>query len=134
VIVAPQNDAIIVDSEALLRRLHPNWIVPGDRDRMRISSAAFKDEQLSVQFQSLLLQQGRPVADALKEHPDNSLCSVTAGLARDLGQAVVYDTQPPHDPAHGLVLGKKTKSIANRFAREARWVIPSAAPLISDRG
>lgn len=132
-IAAPHNDASIVDSEVLLRRLHPNWIVPGDGDRMRISSAAFKDEELSVQFESLLRRQGRPVEDALTGYPDYSLSSITARLARELGQRVVYDIQPPNDPAHGLVLGKKTKSVANRFAREARWVVPSEAPLISDR-
>jgi hypothetical protein len=129
----PQNDSSIVDSEVLLRRLQPDWIVPGDRDRMRISSAAFKHHELSVQFESLLKRQGRPVEDALKDYPGSSLCSITAGLARELGQGVVYDTEPPHDPAHGLVLGKKTKSVANQFAREAKWVVPAEAPLISDR-
>ena len=100
---------------------------------MKISSAAFKHDELSVQIESLLRQQGRPVEDALKGYPDNSLCSITAGLARELGQGVVYDTEPPNHRAHGLVLGQKTKSVANRFAREAKWVVPSEAPLISDR-
>ena len=129
----PQNDPGIADSEVLLRRLQPDWIVPGDRERMRISSAAFKHEELSVLFESLLKRQGRPVEDALRGHPNDSLCSITAGLARKLGQRVVHDTEPPNDPAHGLVLGKKTKSAANRFAREARWVIPQEAPLVSSR-
>ena len=97
---------------------------------MRIASAAFKDPRLSVSFESLLREQGRKVEDALTGHPDNSLCSITAGLARERGQSVVYDTEPPHDSAHGLVLGKKTQSIANQFAREAKWVIPPQAPLI----
>lgn len=132
-IAAPQNDASILDSEVLLRRLPPDWVVAGDQGRMKISSAAFKHDELSVQIESLLRQQGRPVEDALKGYPDNSLCSITAGLARELGQGVVYDTEPPNDRAHGLVLGKKTKSVANRFAREAKWVVPSEAPLISDR-
>ncbi len=97
---------------------------------MRIASAAFKQVELSIQFESLLLQQARSFDDVLKGYPDNSLCSITAGLARQHGQGVVYDTEPPNDPAHGLVLGKKTKSAANKFARAAKWVIPSEAPSI----
>jgi hypothetical protein len=131
---APQNDVSIGDSEVLLRRLHPTWVVAGDQGRMKISSAAFKHDELSVQFESLLRQQGRPVEDILKGFLGYSLCSITARLARELGQGVVYDTKPPNDPAHGLVLGKKTKSVANRFAREAMWVIPSEAPMISEQG
>jgi hypothetical protein len=91
---------------------------------------AFKHEELSILFYSLLQNQGRTVQDALSGYSDNSLCSITAGLARELGQLVVYDVEPPNDPAHGLVVGKKTKAVANRFAREALWVIPTEPPLI----
>jgi hypothetical protein len=122
------NDPSIANSEVLLRRLHPVWIVPGDHGRMRIASAAFKHKELSILFYALLQSQHRPIQDALGGHSDNSLCSITAGLARELGQRVVYNVEPPNDPAHGLVVGKKTQAVANRFAREAAWVIPSEAP------
>ena len=124
------NEPSIADDEVLLRRLQPDWIVPGNHGRMRIASAAFKHEEMSILFYSVLQNQGRTVQDALSGHSDNSLCSITAGLARELGQLVVYDVEPPNDPAHGLVVGKKTKAVANRFAREARWVIPDRPPLI----
>lgn len=123
-----QDDPSIGNDEVLLRRLQPDWIVPGDHGRMRIASAAFKHKELSILFYTLLQRQSRPVDDALCGHSDNSICSIKAGLARDLGQSVLYDVEPPNDPAHGLVVGKKTQSIANRFAREAAWVIPSEAP------
>lgn len=126
------NDPSIGDAEVLLRRVPPDWIVPGDAGRMRIASAAFKDPELSIFFKSLLVKQGRQVGEVLSGHPDSSLCSIVAQLVRSLGQGVVYDTAPPHDAAHGLVVGKKTKSIANKFARAATWVIPSEAPLIQD--
>jgi len=122
------NDPSIADNEVLLRRLQPDWIVPGGYGRMRIASAAFKHEQLSILLYSLLRSQGRPVPDALVGHSDTSLCLITAGLSRDLGQGVVYDVDPPNDSAHGLVVGKKKGAVANRFAREAVWVIPSEAP------
>jgi hypothetical protein len=104
-------------------------IVPGNHGRMRIASAAFKHDKLSILFFALLRSQGRDVQDVLRGYPDNSLCSITAGLARELGQSVVYDVEQPNDPAQGLVVGKKTKGVANRFAREAAWVIPSEPPL-----
>ena len=129
---SPRNDPSIANDEVLLRRLLPDWVVPGDHGLMRISSAAFKHEELSIIFRTLLERQGRFVPDALSGHPDHSLCSITAGLARDLKQGVVYDVDPPHDPAHGLVIGKKTKSMAASFAREAAWVIPSAPPPIGN--
>jgi hypothetical protein len=122
------DDPSIANDEVLLRRLQPDWIVPGNHGRMRIASAAFKHEETSILFYTLLQSQGRFVQDVLSGHPDNSLCSITVGLARDLGQGVVYDVGPPNDPAHGLVIGKKTKAVANRFAREAAWVIPSSPP------
>lgn len=127
------DDPAILDDELLLRRLRPDWIVPGERGRMRIASAAFKHEELSVLFRSLLRQQRRSDGDVLRNYPDDSLCSFTAGLARSLGQRVVYDTEPPNDPAHGLVIGKKRQSVANRLAREASWVIPPEPPVLPDQ-
>jgi hypothetical protein len=120
----------IPDDEVLLRRLVPDWIVPGEQGRMRISSAAFKHREMSILFLTLLRQQRRQIEDALTGHPGDSLCSITVGLARKLGQEIAYDTGPPHDPAHGLVMGKKTQAIASQFARAAQWVIPSEAPII----
>src|SRR5258708_7677846 len=99
-----RNDPSIANDEVLLRRLPPAWIVPGHQGRMRIASAAFKHEEMSILFYTLLQTQGRFVQDALSGHPDNSLCSITVGLARDLDQRVVYDVDPPNDPAHGLVV------------------------------
>jgi hypothetical protein len=124
------NDPSIANHEVLLRRLQPDWIVPGNHGRMRIASAAFKHQEMSIIFYTVLQNQGRSLQDALSGRSDNSLCSITAGLARDLGQGVVYDVDPPNDPAHGLVIGKKTQGVANRFAREATWVIPPEPPLV----
>jgi hypothetical protein len=101
------NDPSIANGEVLLRRLQPDWIVPGNHGLMRIASAAFKHQELSILFYTLLRSQGRPVQDALSGRRDNSLCSITAGLARDLGQGVVYDLDPPNDPCHGLIVGRR---------------------------
>jgi hypothetical protein len=55
------DDPTIANGEVLLRRLHPNWIVPGSHGLMRIASAAFKHQELSILFHTLLRSQGRPV-------------------------------------------------------------------------
>jgi hypothetical protein len=127
-----RDDPAIQNHEVMLRRLQPEWLVPGGEGRLRIASAAFKNEELSVLFRSLLFKQQRPIEDALAGRRGQSLCSIAAGLARELDQGVVYDTAPPNDPAHGLVLGKKTRAVANRLARTAAWVIPPEAPLVVD--
>jgi hypothetical protein len=122
------NDPEIADSEVLFRGLRDDWIVPGNHDRMRIASAAFKNEEMSVLIESVLRADGRTERDALQVCPGDALCSITASLARQPGQGVVHDADPPNDPAHGLVIGKNTSAVANRFAREATWVIPAAPP------
>jgi hypothetical protein len=122
------DDPDIANGEVLFRGLRPDWIVPGNHGRMRIASAAFKNDEMSVLIEFVLRAGGRTARDALEACPGGFLCSITAGLARDLGQGVVHDAGPPNDPAHGLVIGKKTKAIANRFARGAVWVIPAEPP------
>ncbi len=122
------DDLSIPNHEILYRRLPPVWLVPGESGRARISSAAFKHEELSVLIHSLLLRQRRSPSGALEGFPGQALCSVTAGNAREMALGVVYDTEPPNDPAHGLVTGKKTQAIANRLARAAVWVLPEGPP------
>ena len=70
----------------------------------------------------------------MQSYPGETAVAITAGLARELGQIVCKDTEPPNDPAHGLVIGKKTGSIANRFAREAKWIIPAESLPTSRHG
>jgi hypothetical protein len=128
-VVQIRNDPSIGDHEVLLRRVQPEWLVPGGEGRLRIASAAFKNEELSVLFRALLMKQRRPIPNVLAGRAGQCLCSITAGLAREVNQGVVYDAAPPNDPAHGLVIGKKTRAVANRLAREAAWVIPPEPPL-----
>jgi hypothetical protein len=46
----------------------------------------------------------------------------TAELARALEQGVVRAPEP-HEPAHGHVVGRKTKRVSRTFARRASWVV-----------
>lgn len=126
------DDPTIEDADILFRGLQADWIVPGESGRMRIASAAFKNEELSVLIRSVLAAVGRNENDAFTACPGVSLCSFTVALARSLAQNVVRDGDPPNDSAHGLVVGKKNKTVANRLAREALWVVPPEPPSISD--
>ncbi len=71
-----------------------------------------------------MTEQGRPPEDTLTQYPDEYLTSVTAGSVRAHGHPVVKDADPPNDPAHGLVLGKKKDSFANAMRREHQWIVP----------
>ena len=124
-----EDDRSIPNDAILFRRIPPNWLADGEGGRKRVSSAAYKHFELSVLIELLMRVAGRSAGDGLRGYPDHYLVSITAGLARELNQIVAKDTCPPNDPAHGLVIGKKTDSIANRLARQSAWVIPPEPPL-----
>ena len=53
-----------------------------------------------------------------------ALLAVMCLDVRAKGHPIVKDTEPPNDPAHGLVLGKKTGSFANAMLSSHRWIVP----------
>jgi hypothetical protein len=108
------DDNAISDSDSLYRRIKPQFLVPGEDGRLRVASAAFKSYEMSVLIDSLLSQQRRAIEQVMQNYPGKAAVAFTVGLARELGQIVCKDIEPPNDPAHGLVIGKKTGSIANR--------------------
>ncbi len=92
---------------------------------MRPSSAAFDDNadgSMSVVLYQELLGSGRQPDSILLGHENFGLVAFTAGLARECNQAVVRDPLPT-EPAHALVVGKKTGSAKKRMCRGSRWVI-----------
>lgn len=117
------DDLSILSDDRLLRRVRPNQLAIESDGRQRPSSAVFRTAELSVYIGSLMTEQGRPPEDALAEHPGEFLCSITAGQVRRYNYPVVKDNEPPYDPAHGLVLGKKTGSFANAMARDCQWIV-----------
>jgi hypothetical protein len=54
--------------------------------------------------------------------PGGLLVSLTAGFAREHDQEVAR-TPKDYEPAHGDVVGAKTNSVKDSFARNAAWVI-----------
>jgi len=127
-VTGPPNDAPIYDEADLWRRIPPwHCIYDNNIGRWRPSSSAFADDPdghpMSVVLTEVAIAVGRGPAQILTGHERFSLASITAGLARECGQAVVRDPLP-EEPAHGLVIGPKPKSVQRRLAKATIWVVP----------
>ena len=126
--IAYADDLTIAPSDPLWRRVPPAWVVfDGNLGRLRPTSAAFDDPRngspMSVVLGRALQESGRTPESALAFHRDFLLASITAGLARDLGQVVAREPQPD-EPAHAVVAGRKTGRVKDAFAKQAVWIIP----------
>lgn len=112
-----EDDKSIQDSTRLYRRLHPSQVIwDANERRVRASSGAFRDESLSVSLGDELQRIGQTPAFALRAHPQHSLGSIIAGLAREEQQALVR-TPTEDDPSHGEAIGKKPGACRNRLAK-----------------
>ena len=121
------DDPDIPDAERLFRRIHLTHIVEGDGGKSEVSSAAFRDTELSVNIEAMMQAAGREPADSLKDNPNDLLASIAAGSCRRNGQIVGPDPIP-EEPAHGYVFGKKSKSTQRALRDAAEWIVPDAAP------
>jgi hypothetical protein len=117
-----QDDLSILNADRLFRRVSPNQL-RFEQGVWRPTSAAFKTFEMSVNIESLMIEQGRPPEDTLTDHPGEYLTAITAGSVRPYGYPIVKDTESPNDPAHGLVLGKKTGAFANAMVRGHKWIV-----------
>jgi len=117
-----QDDPSIPDADRLFRRVRPNQLQPETDGSQRPSSAVFKNQELSVNIESLMAEQGRQPEETLTSFPDDFLTSIVARDVRAYGYPIVKDTAPPNDPAHGLVLGRKTSAFANAMVRTHQWI------------
>jgi hypothetical protein len=117
----------ILDDERLLRRVHLSLIVEGQNGIAQVSTAAFRDQELSVNIESRMREAGRTPADSLKNNPNDLLVFITARVCRDNDQLVGPDPVPT-EPAHGYVFGKKGKTVQRRLRDSAEWVVPVTAP------
>lgn len=103
----------IDDGETLHRRIHPTHVKPDGS----VSSQAFRDPEMSVDRAAY-----RRTADTLHGYSGYGISALLAALARQHGQIVRADPQLLN-PAHALVEGSKSKSVARAFARAATWVV-----------
>jgi hypothetical protein len=118
-----QDDTSILENDRLFRRVPVNQLFREEDGSYRPSSALFAHTKMSVNIESLMIEQGRPPEDTLSGYPDNFLLSITAGSVRKFGHSIVKDTALQHDPAHGLVLGKKCGSFKKEMCRSFQWIV-----------
>lgn len=118
-----EDDPSIAGEERLFRRIHGSHVLWDEHGRATISSAAFKDEELSVALESVMIRDGRPPVDAIRNYAGYGLAAITAAHARSLSQQVSRDPID-EEPAHGVVYGQKKRGgIAGKLRDGASWVI-----------
>lgn len=113
--------ADLADEAGLLRRIHPDQVVPNSDGSYRPSSAAFKDPEMSVDAEPVLQSSGLDWHFSLEGYERYSLVRFEAGAARERGLEVVAKPSP-ENIAHTEVLGKKTSSISNHLKDSSKWV------------
>jgi len=86
-----EDNPSIADDERLFRRIPRTWINWDDQGNASISSAAFKDEELSINIESIMVRDGRLPADAICEYSGYGLAEITAAHDRSLNQVVASD-------------------------------------------
>src|ERR1700733_293098 len=94
-----KDDPTIANDDRLFRRIRPNQLIREPDGSHRPSSAVFKVFELSVNIESLMIQQGRPPEDTLTKYPGEYLAAIIAGQVRAHGYPIIKDTEPPSDPA-----------------------------------
>ena len=118
----PSDVKPIPDECGLLRRITPNQIIhDANLGRRRLSSGAFRDQQLSVDAECLLEIAGLDWNFSLRDYPQFFLIRIRAGQARRHGQSV--DHRPlESNEFHTEVIGRKSDSVRRDFVASAEWV------------
>jgi len=102
--------------ETVFRYIHPAFV----KDGGAISSAAFTDEQLSVDRERLCLRP-QPIK------PGFGTSVLLVGDVNGVGFKAIAD-RTKDNPAHALIPGKKTKSQQRQLAAIAVWRCRPAPP------
>jgi hypothetical protein len=101
----------IKPDDRLLRWLHPGQFDPKEN---RVTSAAFKDPQMSVDILSMTTVDES--YQRAEKQGKNAVVSFSYQQVKDLELEVKHDPIDGNN-AHALVLGNKTKSIARKLAK-----------------
>lgn len=118
-----KDDGSISDDAGLLRRIHPQQVVPDEnRGGFRPSSAAFKDSHMSTDVEPMLIERGEDWNFSIREFPGHSLVRLIAAIARGQNQAVIHCPIAGVNEAHAEVRGKKTQSVSRQLGLAAEWV------------
>ena len=122
-----EDDPAVSDDDALLRRVPPQMISgTGSQDCVEVSSAAFTNPSdgsgMSVTIRSALIAAGGRVEDVLAGYKGFGLVSLPVASAREQNQIVIR--KPLSDnPAHGEVIGRKTRGVRRALKQSAIWIV-----------
>lgn len=120
---AVQDDRTIRDEDLLWRRVPPwHFFFDDNLGRDRPSSAAFDDDPDGHPMSVILASETAGPESVLEGHEGFALAGLTVREVRSCGLGVIRDPLPK-EPAHALVVGRKTKSVRSRLARAASWVV-----------
>jgi len=126
------DDPTVPNDSELWRRIPPKLIVLDENmGRRRPSSAAFKNSRdgspMSVFLADVLRELNRGPETVLAGHDDFALAAITAGLARECNQSVARDPLQG-EPAHAVVIGKKTEAVRTKLALGSHWIVLPPQP------
>ena len=127
-----KDDPTIRGTEILLRRIPKTWVRLDSNGNLRITSAAFKDRELSILIASVMSASGRQPRDAISGYLGYGLVSITAADARSLNQLVARDPTPD-EAAHEVVVGPKhtnKRRVARKLRDLAQWIVKPQVPYI----
>ena len=118
-----EDDPSVSDSTDLFRRVHPEQVIWDDNvQRLRPTTAVFRDTDMSVSIGDTLAKGGRSPESTLGNRPHHHLVALTALEVRNEEQVVCREPRP-EDDSHGGVVGSKPKTRRTVFALQARWEV-----------
>ena len=110
------KDQETLDGEELLwRRVHKYHLL----ENGKVSSAAFSGDEMSVDVASVQIEMSKTLVDSV------GVAEFEARIAQALNQETIADPIP-ENPAHALVIGKKTKAIKRKLRDSARFTSRNA--------
>lgn len=107
-------------SEFIWRRIHPNHMPGG-----RLSTAAFRDDEMSVDRRHIIEEMGLGVEYTRQNGVGVAELQVVAveEIAVECGVELTAVEDALHDdPAHALVLGKKPKNVQRAFVARSNII------------
>lgn len=122
----PYNDDTdsIFDDDELLRRIHPNWVVPDPKQPrgFRLSTQAFENDRRNGTPCSVSVRRcALPVEELLVKYSDRSLAGISVAFVRQHEQGVCF-WEDQDEPGHAYLHGQKSRTVLSAIVTEARCI------------
>jgi len=116
------DDPGIADDAVLWRRIPPDKVAVLPDGNLRPESWVFGDDEDGQPVSIVIAGPEAAVADVMRGHEGYGLVAFTAADARRHGLAVRRDPTPGQ-PAHGVLIGPKTRGVRRALAKACRWIV-----------